>query len=237
MSDDRSKVRDRIRKLQARQVGRGFTEAEALQAAEMAAALMRDHGLTDDDLVMDRRESRTRGSAGTIRAHLWARVGLCTNTAVTFSRDLDGDFIVWIGHEPGPEIAAYLFDMLKRAIDRELAEFRKTTFYRRRRSAKTKTQAVEEFTFALVRRLAARLNELFGETKSDAALAAAEAARDRAFPNTQSIKPKRPTDRFQEAQMAGAVAGGRVGLHRGVGADDGPAGSIDAPRLQIEGPR
>ena len=237
MSDDRSKIRDRIRQLQERKTSRGFSEAEALQAAEKAAELMKEFGLSEDDLVIDRRESKTRGGSGSVRARLWGAVAMATNSPATFSSFMRVTTIIWIGREPGPEIAVYLQAMLDRAIDREVADFRKGKFYRARRTPKTKAQAVLEFTDALVDRLSHRLIKLFDESRSEEAYQAGVAARDKAFPRTKQVSPKKIAERFGEARDQGWAAGGRVGTHRGVGEDDGPAGGLEKPRLQIEGPR
>lgn len=233
-SDDAQKIRDRIRKLRDRKVSRGCTGAEAMQAAEVAAGLMRDYGLSEDDIVMDRRHTRTRGGARTISARLWAEVALCTNTAATFVRDEDGRaIIIWIGREPGPQIADYLHDLLSHAINRAIAEFRKSAFYRRRRSAKTKTAAVQDFTLGLVSRLRRRLHDIFAQSISDDARDAAEAARDSAMPDAETVKPKQLAERYAEARDSGYAAGGRVGLHHGVGREDGPAGALTPPRLLL----
>lgn len=237
MTDDRSKTLDRIRKLRERKVSRGFTEAEAIQAAEVAAQLMREHGVLDDDLAMQRLESPNRGGARSVRVSLWGAVAYSTNCTATFETDGPSSKIIWIGRDPGPELAVYLHAMLGRAVDRELADFRKGKFYRGRRSAKTKAQAVKEFTHALCERLARRLHAMFAETRSSEARKAAEGARDRMFQNLNTVKPKPVKERFREARDEGWSAGGRVGIHRGMSAEDGPAGSIDAPQLRIEGPR
>ncbi|WP_020179666.1 DUF2786 domain-containing protein [Methylopila sp. M107] len=237
MTDDRSKIRDRIRKLNERKVGRGFSEAEALQAAEMAASLMKEFGLTQDDLLMDRREIPTRAGGESVRGKLWGAIGVATNSVALFSRRTGELTIIWIGREPGPEIAVYLHAMLDRAVNREVADFRSGKFYRARRSPKTKSQAVLEFTDALVDRLCHRLVKLFEDTRSEEAFNAAMAARDKAFPNTSRVTPRKVSERFDEARSQGWAAGGRVGLHRGVGADDAPAGAIESPRLRLEGPR
>lgn len=232
-SEDRSKIRARIRQLQARKTERGFSEAEALQAAEKAAELMKEFGLSEDDLLIDRRESQTRGGAESVRGRLWGAVATAVNCTATFS----GRTIIWIGREPGPEIAVYLHAMLDRAVNREVAEFRKGKFYRARRSPKTKSQAVLEFTDALVDRLSWRLSEMFAATRSKEAMQAAVAAREKAFPRVKPVKAKKIAERFAEARFQGDAAGDRVGIRRGVGEDGGPDGVLERPRLQIGGPR
>ena len=237
MSDDRSKIRDRIRQLQERKTSRGFSEAEALQAAEKAAELMKDFGLTEDDLVIDRRESPTRAGGESVRGKLWSAIAMATNSPATFNRSGGERSIIWIGREPGPEIAVYLHAMLDRALNREVTDFRKGKFYRARRSSKTKSQAVLEFTDALVDRLSHRLLKLFAGTRSQEAMEAAKRARDAAFPGARPVKPKKIAERFGEARDQGWAAGGRVGINRGIGEDEGPAGALEQPRLQLEGPR
>ena len=236
-SEDRSKIRARIRQLQERKTARGFSEAEAVAAAEKAAELMQEFGLTDDDLLIDRRESQVRGGAESVRGRLWGAVATALNCTATFTRGGGGRIIIWIGREPGPEIAVYLHAMLDRAVNREVAEFRKSKFYRARRSPKTKSQAVLEFTDALVDRLCWRVVEMFAATRSAEAMQAAAAARDKAFPRVTSVKPKKIGERFAEARFQGDAAGDRVGIRRGVGEDGGPDGVLERPRLQIGGPR
>ena len=64
MSLAREKLLKRIQALLAKTSARGCTEGEAIAAAEKAAELMREHGLSESDLVMDRQSSpsRTRGN-------------------------------------------------------------------------------------------------------------------------------------------------------------------------------
>lgn len=219
-------IKRRIKALRDRTTARGCTEAEAMEAAAKAAQLMRDHGLDAADLVMTEASVETRTPVASTKALLWNTVASCANCkALVSERPTSGRDVTFFGREPGPQIAAYLFEVCDNAIKHELSKFRAGEFYRRRRAAKTKRKAVDDFTFGLVQRLATRLRALFAQSISSNALVEAEAYMDRLHPHTGSVKPKVRKTRFDEAERAGWRAGANVNLSHGV--DDAPA----APRL------
>ncbi len=215
MSNDT--VKNLIKALRERTTARGCTEAEAMEAAAKAARLMAEHGLDDIDLVMAQGTVATRSPTGSSKAMLWPTIATCTNCKALVSELASGRQLTFFGREPGPEIAVYLFDVCETAIKYETTIFRQGDFYRRRRTTKTRRKAVDDFTLGLVQRLSMRLRELFAPTRSETALADAEAYLDRCHPKTHSITQKARKAHFDQAVNAGWAAGGRVNLAHGVG--------------------
>ncbi|PYE87525.1 DUF7168 domain-containing protein [Phyllobacterium leguminum] len=209
-------LRKRINALRQRTTARGCTEAEAMEAAAKMAELMREYGLSDDELDMTQEAARLHASERSPRATLWAAIARCTNTAAMLSSSLDGRVIIFIGKEPGPEIAAYLHDVCETAITHEVKKFKKSEFYRRRRSTATRKQASAEFTSGLVFSLTMRLLDLFKPRISAREIQQAEAERDRRYPETRSVKTPAYKPRFDHARYAGALAGDNVNIAHGV---------------------
>lgn len=197
----------------------GCTEAEALAAAEKAAALMREHGLSEGDITIGQASARSASKGQSARDDLWKIVAYCTNTAPTVVHEHGkrGAELVFVGRDPGPEIAAYLVAVLNRAMDTAIAEFKAGTFYRRRRSDATRRAAVRDFTVGMVGRLSRRLIEIFGPSIDRTANALAKAARDERFAGAQPVSgPSDKPVRFDDAAWSGWAAGNRVNLAQGV---------------------
>ncbi|MDO5704057.1 MAG: DUF2786 domain-containing protein [Paracoccus sp. (in: a-proteobacteria)] len=210
-------IKEKIAALIARTTASGCTEAEAMAAAKKAAALMLEYGLTRQDIEIDDRTMLSKTTGKSVRDPLWGVVGTCTNTAPVFLHGSGRPSIQFVGRAPGPEIAAYLFAVLNGAIDRAIREFKLTPEYRRRRSNATRRQAVHDFTYAMIGRLALRLKEHFGPIISAKALAEAKGALNMRFPDARAEKLRRKQTRFHGAADAGWRAGNAVGLAHGVG--------------------
>ncbi len=212
MTDD---LRRKIAALRRKAAAAGASEAEALSAAEMAARLMREHGLSEDDVEFDEQSVPIKSKGNSARDNLWGAVGRATNCAAMFDPNWT-PVITFVGHAPGPEIACYLVEVLNRAVDREIAAFKLTPEYRRRRTISTKRAAVRDFTLGLIVRLRARLLEMFSETSSDEAFDKARDVLRTRFPHTQSFTPRVAATRFGGAAAAGVRAGDKVNLAHGV---------------------
>lgn len=208
-------IRKRIKALRERTTARGFTEAEAMEAAAKVAELMREHGIHVSDLEMTQEAAAMNGSERSIRAKLWSTIARCTNTAALLSSSLDGRVVIYIGKEPGPEIAAYLHDVCDTAISDEVKRFRKGDFYRRRSTA-TRKQAVADFNAGLIVSLNRQLLLMFEASMSASEQRLAEIERERRFPDTRTVKPTTYKSRFNHALYAGAAAGKNVNISRGV---------------------
>lgn len=214
---NRETLKRRLKALRDRTVARGCTEAEAMAAAEKMAELMREHAVSPDELDMGEAAAHTKWALKPAAARLWGMIATCTNTAVLFAAKAKGRDVIFYGREPGPEIAVYLFDVCENAVRNETARFRAGEFYKRRRSAKTKRLAVEDFQTGLIGRLNNRLLQLFGETLDKRAQAKALAYRDRLSPDAKSLSFKTPKNpRFESAVLEGWAAGGRVHLSHGM---------------------
>lgn len=210
-------MKAKIAALRAKRSAAGCTEAEALAAAELAARLMRDHGLSEADLVMTEAEIPDPTTRATWRSSLSSVIAYVTNTASIVLQDgRNGSIVQYIGIAPGPEIAVYLRDLTFRAVLREVKDFKAGAFYRRRRTLKTKRQASADFIDGLVLRLRRRLIEIFEPTVNPTAKAEAIAVRDARFPTAQDHKAPKREARFSEATNAGWRAGGNIPLNRGV---------------------
>ena len=211
-------LKKRIAALREMTVGRGCTEAEALAAAAKAAELMRDYGISESDLAFDQKAVSRKTKGQSPRDAVWRRIAYCTNTASIMAvDDADRPVRTYVGREPGPEIATYLYVVLDRAIDRAIADFKAGEYYRRRRNLKTKRAAVAEFTQTMVRKLEMRLIDLFEASISSEASAAANAALAERFPHSVTIKPRSQfAGKVTAASIEGYFAGEAVNLSHGV---------------------
>ncbi|HBS99173.1 MAG TPA: hypothetical protein DEB47_04755 [Citreicella sp.] len=208
-------IRKKIAALRRLARNAGASEAEAMGAAEKAAALMREHGLSDEDVEFDEQSVPVKTKGASARDSLWGMVGRCTNSGTMFDPSWT-PVITFVGHAPGPEIACYLVEVLNRAVDKEIAGFKLSPEYKRRRTITTKRAAVRDFTFGLVLRLRSRLSLMFSETMSDEAWTKSREVLSLRFPQAGVIanKPTRP--RFEGATYAGYRAADRVQLAHGV---------------------
>lgn len=224
---DREKMIAKIRALVGKTTAAGCTEAEAMAAAEKAAALMREYQIGGSELFIDQTSVRSRTSGQSPRDRLWLRLTWCTSTATILNYDQAGrPTRTFVGREPGPEIAAYLYVVLDRAIDRAVADFKAGPYYARKRTLRTKRQAVAEFTEAMVFRLIGRLGALFASTRSEAASDEAASALAERFPNSVTVPTKKAKNRkITAAVISGILAGEAVHLAHGM------SNGTDSPRL------
>jgi len=223
METEREKVLRLLAQLRSRTVARGCTEAEAMAAAEKAASLMTEYQLTPGDVEIGQEDfTNLRSGSSAVRSRMWGHIAAATNTATIFRYSMGVPVVTYVGAEPGPSIAIYLHQVCDRAIDREATEFRKTGWYRKRRTLKAKKQATADFTMGMVRSMGSRLHELFASTISAERQKAAEVERDRRWPDSQTAKPAGASGRYYDAAAAGVAAGGRVTLAHGVNGSSAP---------------
>ncbi len=206
------RLRARLRALLDKTVANGCTEAEALAAAEKARTIMAERGLSAADLAMGEAEaSEDLPARPAWHNMILTAAALCTNTAVLLRRDS----YVFVGAEPGPEIAVYLRDVALRAIDSGVAAFRLTPAVAGQRLFALRDRAERDFTAAFVERLALRLVEVFRPQRDDAARRRAVAHRDGLYPGLPVHHARRRT-RDPRAFAAGTAAADEVALHHGV---------------------
>lgn len=210
-ADTRRKISALLRKAQ----GRNASEAEALAAAEMAAKLMRQYGVTEEDVEYDEADAPLKTKGHSLRDRLLPVIGRCTNSAPILSTNWT-PAVTFLGHAPGPEIAAYLVEVCYRAVDHEIAHFKETPEYKRRRNLRTKRQAVQDFTVGLITRLSVRLEAMFADSMSGEAHAKARSVLNTRFPGAESMNMSNRQVRYGAAAERGFAAGGRVQLSHGV---------------------
>lgn len=223
-------IKRRIAALRQMTTARGCTEQEALAAAEKAANLMREYGLSDLDIEISQDSVRAKTHGASIRDRLWRDLAWLTNTA-TLVGDVDGEHRTFVGRAPGPEIATYLFVILDRAIDRAVREFKKTPSYTRLRKQKTKRQAVYDFTAGMVVRLGIRLRALFADQLSEAAMSDAQRALAERYPDTVAVRQRAGSVKNGNIATLGYLAANNVNLSHGVNGSAGPkviAGKVGA---------
>ncbi|MCF6432637.1 DUF2786 domain-containing protein [Leisingera sp. MMG026] len=218
MNADRDRNKRKIEALRQMTVRTGCTEAEALAAAERAAKLMKEHGIADVELGIERSAIKAKSMGRGARDFLWSVLTDCTNTVLVF--DPNQSEAIFLGEAPGSEIAAYLYTVLNRAIDRAVRDYKCTASYRRRKTVSSKRAAVHDFTSAMALRLAHKLRALFAGGVSEKSKNRAVAARDAAFPTLTKVSaPERKTKFNPKAASAGMQAAAGVELAHGVGGE------------------
>ena len=219
----RERLRAKIAALQAKTQAAGCTEAEAMAAAAAAARLMAEHDFDQAELEMTEAtapDTSTRTTNRTTwRDKLSGAVAFYTNCAWMIGH---GDVVLFVGREPGPDIAAYLRDVRFRAVERALREFKETPFYQRRRKLATRRAAAADFVDGMVLRLTIRLGELFKPVRNEEARQQAKQALAKRNPNSVTVTIKDRRERYAGAGTAGWRAGADVPLHHGVETADGP---------------
>ena len=200
----------------------GCSEAEAIAAAEKAARLMEEHGLSETDVLFTAQSAKSKTRGRSVRDKIFGALAYNTNTALIYQEGM----ATFVGQGPGPEIAAHLYVVLNRAIDREVTRYKSTRNYRSRRSIASKRGAVQDFTDAMGLRLREKLYELFANVRSQTSERAALAARDAMFPSGRPVTPATAKNRNQVARRLGDQAGDGVNLHHGVGSNHSTMGLL-----------
>lgn len=217
----RERLRAKIAALQGKTQAAGCTEAEAMAAAELAARLMAEHAFDQADIEMTEATAPNKWQRSTWRDRLSAGIAVATNCDWIVRPNSED--VLFMGREPGPDIAAYLRDICFRAVDRAVREFKETPFYGRRRKLATRRAAVADFVEGMVNRLIMRMFELFKPVISKPAREEAKQALARRFAGDLVSRPIKAHDpRFSQAAGAGWRAGADVGLHHGVSGSAAP---------------
>lgn len=161
--DDLEAVKARIRALLARTPARGCTEAEALVAAEKALELMRQHGLTEDLVAVTKARVPLLKKWTEIDG-VWPYVAFAARCQLYTETGFEGRKAVYLGCDPWPEIAEYLHGVIAGAGARASREFAKSQEMKRRRTARTKTQARKAFMAGFALSIARKLVALVDTT-------------------------------------------------------------------------
>lgn len=145
MTRDLSKLRQRLAALRTKTTANGCTEAEALAAAEKAAELLASTGMTDVELDAGLMEGLAV-SIGTRRRpidRVWSTVAVFAECHGYLEKEGNRWTWVYFGDPANILIAEYVHEVVRRAARTAAQEFRKGDVYRRRRTARTKAQALK----------------------------------------------------------------------------------------------
>jgi hypothetical protein len=130
-NDELARVKVRIRALTERTVARGCTEAEAMMAAEMVGRLLERYALTMEEV--DVRQEPCVQVEVPIGGQRRRRVDMCVPALARFcdckvwlARTEQQLHYVFFGFETDVCLATYLFAVIARCIQTEVAGFRKT---------------------------------------------------------------------------------------------------------------
>jgi len=129
MTEDRTKIVAKIRALLAKTEDAGCSEDEALAAAAKAGELMDKYELTESDIELTENKGQikseeryqNRTNAHEARFTLGA-IGEFTKTVAYMSEDS----VCFVGFSQDREIAFYLYDLIKNAMDVEFRRFLKS---------------------------------------------------------------------------------------------------------------
>jgi len=232
-NDELTRVKLRIAALTARTIDRGCTEAEAMAAAAMVGRLLERYALTMEEV--DIRQQPCVQIAIPIGGKRRRPIDVCVPAIARFcdckvwlARSDEQAHYVFFGFDTDTQLAAYLFDVIARAMHNEVARFKASASTRR--STPTR-QASTSFQQGVAVRVAERLEAMHAER--EAAVAAQRPTGnaltivrhqvvEEAF---QATKVRLRTQqglsfRADAAFHAGKAAGERVNLNRPVGQGD-----------------
>lgn len=155
---DLRKVRERLRALREKTTENGCTEEEAIAAASKAAELLSKYGLSEEDLsaeffVFSRRRVGKRSPLEDI----WFAGATFADCKAYYQREGSRLYLVFFGRESDILVAEYVFDVLKVACDQAVRAFRTSETFRKRRTAKTRAQAMKVFEEGLSRSVVAKI--------------------------------------------------------------------------------
>ena len=227
---DRRKLRETFQSLNSRTTDRGCTEAEAMAAAEKVSELLSKHGISSSDDLEFEELAITIGQRSVVD-RLWSHVAtFCHCKAWYCGQGRSWDF-VYFGRWNDVIVAEYLHELLVRHMANAVKAFKATAEYKRRRSTKTRSEAVKAFKEGLARALGDKLWEIQWrrvpkvEGTNHTALVLSpltpvEEALDRRNMqfSTKPLKPVKSAGKsFDSERISGHIAARNIDIHAGVG--------------------
>ncbi|WP_276200383.1 DUF2786 domain-containing protein [Chelatococcus sp. XZ-Ab1] len=237
MKADLVKIRARLQALRNMTTANGCTEAEALAAAEKAAELLAANNLAEVDLDAPTFEelSVALGARRTPLDKVWQAVALFADCKGYLKRSGNRWQFCYFGRSSDVLVAEYVHEVIRRACETAIAEFRRSEAYRKRRKPKTRADAVRAFSEGLGEAITRKVVEGLwrritpsGEARSWALVEARRAPLDEALraqgARLRDVKPigKARGRSRHEAIAAGYRAGRTVDVAAGL---DGTARS------------
>jgi hypothetical protein len=233
---ERDKIKERVAKLLNMTVGRGATEAEAMQAAERAAELMKHYDIEASELSI--REARAIKQNVTMRKYGSMNIAMPTARHVAQLCDCmywqstevdprDADLpevwqrtvstIVFFGLPADAQIAAYLFDLISNAIVAGITAYKASTDYQREVAAGANGRsAITSFVDGMEKTICDRLDAMRHEKHqavqeaTGRALVVVKEAQIKEDFEATGIKLVRGGGSCRGAGSAGANASGRA---------------------------
>ena len=160
-------IREKIKALMSKTADNGASEAEAMQALEMASRLMAKHGVTMDDLRATKEEDFvTRGgnTAGQLHAVdklLQTTIAKVTGTKTWISNSSGlhrGRTPMFFGYAADVDYALYMREVIKTAMEAEWAKS-KSKFVGEVHGRAARSS----FMAGMAKRIRERLNEMFAD--------------------------------------------------------------------------
>jgi hypothetical protein len=235
--DATEKTIERIKALMAKTVKNGATEAEAMAATAKVSKIMADHNLSMAEVRSHKKSLfgfHSSDALGPYKKLHEARYLIDSIAALT---DTKGYRIenrpLFFGARADCEVAAYLLDTLRRAMERSFASYRRSPEYRYLRS-KQKADAIRgSFLLAMALRLHRRLEELDADRKTYMAMRSGSGAlvvqrkqdvedalqrliEEEGVQINQGASEKLRKDFSEYAAMAGDQAGQLVPIQTGI---------------------
>lgn len=193
---------------------------EAASALRKAQELMAAHNISSEEILAAQVTEKRVTSGRTSRPPVWMGM-LITMVAKAFAcepisiRRFGSGQIAFVGIDPAPELAGYVFTVLRRQITKDRAEFRKTC----RGKEANRTRRADLFAAAWVSAAGSKVSAFADSGKNRERIEAYLACHHSALV-IHKPRPLNPTARDYSALAAGHGAGKNVRIHHGVdGAD------------------
>ncbi|MEQ8585266.1 MAG: DUF2786 domain-containing protein [Thalassobaculaceae bacterium] len=159
---DRDKILDRIAKLKRLAADGAATEGEVQAALDRVRALMAEYGLDDVDLAaaqMGTEAVDLERSRRQLVDNLMGAIAAACGCVAVLSRGSKLR-VEYFGPDPMPTIAVHLHDVCYRAASHLTKAYRGSAEYRRRRTAKTRSEAVRAFQQGVLFMIRRKLREI-----------------------------------------------------------------------------
>lgn len=225
----RDQALEKVRKLAAMTTGAGASEAEAMAAMAAIKKLLADYNIAQVELTFERRSV----PFATVKMPVWggrigASIAHATGCAAWHCHGNDRNdksAVIYFGRQHRVEIAEYLHDVAARFIINAVDAFRQSPAYRRKRSAKTKREALEAYQLGLAKSLGYKIARLNSPEDSEAVREADEAVKDLGM-TFKTDKPKTVSKRAEDFLWQGERDGSRANILNGVKTGTGPVALI-----------
>ena len=218
----RDQAIERIKKCMA--LSSSSNEHEASAALRQAQALMRKHGIgaADVDASYVSESSAKAGAGARIPTHLCVLgkvVGdaFACHPIVVHVSGISGGEMRFFGVDPKPEIAAYVFTVLRRKLERNRTAYVATL---KRCKRATKIRRGKLFAEAWAVAVAGQVKEFAGNEQDRERIQAYNAKQNRNLSETGGRRAKPPRQHDHSAQSAGFYDGRKASIHGAVNAPD-----------------